>query len=150
MKRTTRVAGAVLSCILSAGLPAYAGDSAASLDQRYVAHEARIDARMSEFHQELQITPAQETLWHAYAGAVHRNLEDARNQMVLEIQHTPATAPEHFESMLALKERQLKNLRDIAGTFNALYLALSSEQKRLADEHFARARAAMLKQAEGR
>ena len=152
MKQNVRSAGLVLALagLLVAGSLARAADPAQNLEQSYAAHEVRLDTRMSEFHQELQITMTQEALWKTYASAVRHNLQDAHDQTVLEIQHAPATAPDHFEHLLALKREQLNSLRQIASSFNALYVALSPVQKRVADEHFAKMRAAMLKRVEGR
>lgn len=148
-KKHNGLVALAMAGVLVASGPVHADGMGETLDQRFSNHEIKVNDRLGRFREELQITAAQQTAWDAYLGAIRRNMEDTHEQVVRENQHPPATAPEHFQRMMAMKQEQMADFKRVADTFDTLYATLTPAQKQVADEHFARMRAKMMKRAQG-
>ncbi len=95
---------------------------------------AMADARNAYFKAELNITPAQESAWKAYA--------EQRKQQVVAMQalqagaqtSAQATAPERMELRNQLMKQRQQQVEKVTAAFKELYAGLSPEQKALADQ----------------
>ena len=95
---------------------------------------AMADARNAYFKSELNITPAQESAWKAYA--------EQRKQQVVAMQalrasaqgSAQATAPERLELRSQMMKKRQEQMEKMTAAFKDLYASLSPEQKALADQ----------------
>ena len=102
--------------------------------QGLVNPSAMADARNAYFKSELNITPAQEPAWKAYA--------EQRKQQVVAMQalrasaqgSAQATAPERLELRSQMMKKRQEQMEKMTAAFKDLYASLSPEQKALADQ----------------
>ena len=105
--------------------------------QGLVNPSAMADARNAYFKSELNITPAQESAWKAYA--------EQRKQQVVAMQalrasaqgSAQATAPERLELRNQMMKKRQEQMEKGTTAFKELYAVLSPEQKALADQRVA-------------
>ena len=105
--------------------------------QGLVNPSAMADARNAYFKSELNITPAQEPAWKAYA--------EQRKQQVVAMQalrasaqgSAQATAPERLELRNQMMKKRQEQMEKGTTAFKELYAVLSPEQKALADQRVA-------------
>ena len=99
----------------------------------------RVEARIAELHKELKITDAQGDLWNGFAQVMRDNsqtmqsLADQRssNQKTM-------SAVDDLASYEAITEAHVEGLKKLVPAFQALYDAMSPEQKKTADAVFSR------------
>jgi Spy/CpxP family protein refolding chaperone len=92
------------------------------------------DARNAYLKSELNITPAQESAWKAYA--------DLRKQQAVAMQalrttaqgSAQATAPERLELRNQIMKQRQEQMEKTTAAFKDLYAVLTPEQKALADQ----------------
>ncbi|MGO9787883.1 MAG: Spy/CpxP family protein refolding chaperone [Stellaceae bacterium] len=97
----------------------------------------RIEARIKSLHEQLQITPAQESQWAAVAQA----MRDSANQMQTLIQQRTQgvktmTAVDDLHSYQAIAQAHLEGLNKLVPAFETLYASMSDAQKKNADGVF--------------
>jgi len=97
----------------------------------------RIEARIKSLHEQLQITPAQESQWAAVAQA----MRDSANQMQTLIQQRTQgvktmTAVDDLHSYQAIARAHLEGLNKLVPAFETLYASMSDAQKKNADGVF--------------
>ena len=94
-----------------------------------------VEGRLAFLKAELKITDAQATQWNAFAEAIRTNAKSMAelHQSMMSPQSPPATLPER----LALEDKaisaHLAALKKTESSLDALYGALSAEQKKTAD-----------------
>jgi hypothetical protein len=97
----------------------------------------RIEARIKSLHDQLQITPAQESEW----AAVAQTMRDSANQMKTLINQRmqsakTSTAVDDLHSYQAIAQAHLDGLKKLVPTFETLYASMSDAQKKNADTVF--------------
>lgn len=96
---------------------------------------ALVGGRLAYLKAELGITDEQTEAWNGYAKAVEGRLESMQtihNSMWETLQK--GTAPERMDARIASMEAMLEAMKALKPATEALYAALSEEQKKLADE----------------
>ncbi|HEX4368554.1 MAG TPA: Spy/CpxP family protein refolding chaperone [Rhodopila sp.] len=99
--------------------------------------KARVDKRIARMHQELKITPEQETAWNAFAQVMRTNVtatDDAYQKRSASL--ATMTAPENMANFAEIEQARAKGVENLATTFQTLYSGLSDEQKKIADAMF--------------
>lgn len=139
MKRTLVIlacALAVNGAFAQASSPVAASANAAS-SAPSARHEARIEQRIAYLHEQLKITPAQETQWKAFADAMR---EDGERMGKLYEQRSKgmesATALDNMRDYVQLTQAHADGAKKLAEAFEPLYSSLSPQQKQLADSTF--------------
>ncbi len=97
----------------------------------------RVEARIKSLHDQLQITPAQESQWAAVAQA----MRDSAHQMQTLVQQRAQnaktmTAVDDLRSYQAIAQAHLDGLNKLVPAFDTLYASMSDAQKKNADSVF--------------
>lgn len=95
-----------------------------------------VEARITELHQRLQITPAQEPQFKAYADVLRANAEKMQAVFDERAKQTDMSAPARLRWVAHLTEVHGENLNKLVPVFDALYQSLSDQQKKAADTFF--------------
>ena len=105
----------------------------------------RVEARISELKSALKITPAQEPQWNAFADTLRKQaragddrVKARRASMEKGAKPASMTAIQRLEQRQAFMKAATANMDELLATARPLYAALSSEQKKTADELMAR------------
>ncbi|HTZ79685.1 MAG TPA: Spy/CpxP family protein refolding chaperone [Stellaceae bacterium] len=99
----------------------------------------RVEARITDLHSRLKITPQQQSQWDAFAQVMRDNAKamtaalDQRAQM--EASKTE-TAVDDMKSYQAITQAHADGMTKLVPAFEALYDSMSPEQKKNADEVF--------------
>jgi len=140
MKRTFVIlacALAVNGAFAQAASPASAPAAASTSATPAARHEARIEQRITYLHQQLKITPAQETQWNAFADAMR---EDGETMGKLYEQRMKGleseTALDNMREYAQLTQAHADGAKKLASAFEPLYSSFSPQQKQLADSTF--------------
>ena len=128
----TRTLSAVLvAASLAVAVPALAQAPAGG------GHNNGLETRISDLHQKLQITPAQEKKWAAVAKVMQENAEAGRKMVEEKRQDAETkTAVADLNAYADVAELHAKNTRKLAKVFASLYDAMSPDQKKTADAVF--------------
>lgn len=130
----------ILACALAVnGAFAQASSSAAASAPATPAapHEARIEQRISYLHQQLKITPAQETQWKAFADAMRADGETMAKLYEQRMKGMESeTALDNMNQYVQLTQAHADGAKKLAAAFEPLYSSLSPQQKQLADSTF--------------
>lgn len=95
------------------------------------------DQRIAAMHKRLNLTPAQETLWTPVAQAMRDN-GAAYDAIIVKIPGEKMSAVDHLKAFQAMADEHAAGLARLITPFSALYAALDTKQKALADELFER------------
>jgi len=101
------------------------------------AMEAKLDAHIASMHDQLSITPAQETQWNAFAQVMRDNAAsmhaaiEARGAKMGDM-----NAADNMQSYAELAHVHADNMEKLATSFQTLYASLSDQQKQAADMVF--------------
>lgn len=102
----------------------------------------RVEARITELHAKLKITPAQTPQWDAFAAVMRDNARDMHTAFETRTTgRTKMNAVENMQSYAVLAEQHAQDLRRLAPAFAGVYNVMSDDQKRNADEVFRAQRA---------
>ncbi len=96
-----------------------------------------LDTRISDLHQQLQITPDQEKKWQAVVKVMRSNAEASRS-LVEEKRKDAAsmTAVADLNAYADIAEAHAKHTRKLAKVFSELYDSMNADQKKAADDVF--------------
>jgi hypothetical protein len=95
-----------------------------------------VENRIRDLHSRLRITGAQQPQWDAFTQVMRENAAHMQ-QVFAERSHLPAmSALDDLRSYAAIAEAHAEDMQRLVPAFQALYDALSPEQKRLADATF--------------
>jgi hypothetical protein len=103
-----------------------------------------VDQRITNLHEALKITPAEDSKWNAVAQAMRENAE-AMDKLATEARAKPPrdlTALEDLKMYQRFAEAHVTGLRKLIASFSALYTAMPEAQKKTADQVFAASREA--------
>jgi hypothetical protein len=98
---------------------------------------ARVDQRIARMHQQLKITPEQETAWNAFAQVMRDNVtatDDAYKKRAASL--ATMTAPENMANFAQIEQARAQGVQNLATAFQTLYAGLSDDQKKIADAMF--------------
>ena len=116
------------------------GDSAMQHRESHADMAAdTIEQRIASLHESLKITPAEETDWKAVAQTMRDNA-DAMQKLATEkkSQATSMTAVQDLQTYAAFAQAHVDHLTKLTSAFTTLYNTMPEQQKKLADEVFAR------------
>jgi len=103
--------------------------------------EERVEARISDLHNRLAITPDQEGLWNEVANIMRSNEAATRQAMRSRNENKgDMNAIEDLRSYERIASTHANGLRTLIPSFENLYDALSADQRRTADTIFDRYR----------
>ena len=122
--------------------PVYAEEApssgAAGMTHQHPDPVAKVEKRLASFKEELKITSDQEQVWATYAEKTKSNVKDIRDRMDEAMHDKPQTAPERFDRHIELMKQRLASFEKMDDALKQLYMALTPEQKAIADRHFAK------------
>jgi hypothetical protein len=96
-----------------------------------------VEERIKYLHERLRITTAQEPLWSDVASAMRDNAKAVAPLIRQRVQAAErGSAIDNIDSYEKLGEAQLDGLKRFLAAFQALYDALSRDQKKIADSLF--------------
>ena len=140
MKRTFVIfacAFAVNGAFAQAASSASASDAASTAATPATRHEARVEQRITYLHQQLKITPAQETQWNAFADAMRADAETMGKLYEQRMKGVESeTALDNMHEYAQLTQAHADGAKKLAAAFEPLYSSLSPQQKQLADSTF--------------
>src|SRR6516225_2602315 len=96
----------------------------------------RVEIRISDLHEKLRITPAQEPQFKAYADVMRSNAQAMQALLQQEVQDAEATAVNVLRSYERLTATHAEAMTKLVPIFETLYISLSEEQKKVADKIF--------------
>jgi protein CpxP len=100
----------------------------------------RVEDRIKTLHEDLHITPDQEAAWAPVAQAM-RDQATAMQQAIQQRRQNPSlTAVDDLKAYEAIADAHAEGLRKLVPSFEALYAALSDDQKKEADLLFSQSR----------
>ncbi len=99
--------------------------------------EARVEARITQLHKELSITPAQQGQWDPFAQVMRDNAK-AFGQAIEDraAKLKSMNAVESMQSYATLAELHAQDVQKLTAAFQTLYGSLSDAQKKAADVAF--------------
>lgn len=101
----------------------------------------RAEMRIKQLHDQLQITPAQETQWSAVAQAMRDDATAMQAVIAKRRQNrSTMTAVDDLRSYEEVTETHIAGLQKLVPAFQALYDTMSAEQKKNADTVFGHSR----------
>ena len=99
--------------------------------------EQHVEARIKQLHGQLKITAAEETQWNQFAQTMRDNAHDMDEAAEQRSQQfATMTAVDNMQSYEKLAEDHVQHLQKLIPAFQALYDAMSPEQKKTADQVF--------------
>jgi glutamine synthetase adenylyltransferase len=109
--------------------PASAEDKAESVEQR-----------ITQLHSELKIAPDQEAKWNSVAQAMRDNASNMEKLVAEKRKIAPQnmTAVDDLKTYQDFAQAHVDGLKNLTSAFSSLYDAMSAEQKKNADEVFAK------------
>ncbi len=99
--------------------------------------EARANERITQLHDQLHITAAEEQSWQAVAAVMRQNAEDQAATLAKRQQEFGTmNAVQDLQSFAELTQQQGEQIGKLVGPFQTLYAQFSPEQKATADRIF--------------
>ena len=95
-----------------------------------------VDARISELHEQLHITPAQESQFSAYADVMRDNAQAMHALFQQRAQDTDTSAVSRLRWYAQLTAAHAEAVGKLVPVFEALYQGMSDKQKKTADAVF--------------
>jgi hypothetical protein len=98
----------------------------------------KVEDHIKDLHAKLKITSAEETQWTLVAQAMRKNateLDAAIDKR--EAGSKTATAVDDLNNYGAIAQAHADGVKELSAAFSPLYVAMSDDQKKLADELFA-------------
>jgi hypothetical protein len=118
------------------------GSAMSQHESRAEMHADTIDQRVASLHEQLKITPAEETDWKDVAQTMRDNAA-AMEKLASEKQAQSGqgmTAVEDLQTYGEFAQEHVDHLKKLTSAFETLYNAMPEQQKKLADQVFARSR----------
>jgi len=95
-----------------------------------------VDARISELHEQLHVTPAQEPQFRAYADVMRDNAQAMHALFQQRAQSTDTNAVSRLRWYAQLTAAHAEAVGKLVPVFEALYQSMSDKQKKAADAVF--------------
>lgn len=115
--------------------PAAMRDGAGRMDssRMHERMQKRMERRLGELKQKLQISPAQEGIWGAYVAALKPS-NAQRPQRPDRAELARLTTPERIDRMRAMRSTRMAEMDKRGDATKTFYAALAPEQKKVFDE----------------
>jgi periplasmic protein CpxP/Spy len=134
----TPVVPPAVSTTTPAEVPAAGAAKPAMKSETKPAHRGGgVSAYLAALHDQLQVTPAEEPLWSAFADTMRdtavvmgKAYSERRAQLPTQ------TAIQNMDAFIALEQARLDGLKKSSAAFAALYATMSPDQQKLADVTF--------------
>jgi periplasmic protein CpxP/Spy len=99
-----------------------------------------VEQRITQLHSELKITPDQESMWNSVAQAMRDNAANMEKLVAEKRQQAPQnmTAVDDLKTYQEFTQAHLDGLKNLTSAFSSLYDSMSDQQKKNADEVFAK------------
>ena len=120
--------------------PEHGRKATLTTEQRQARHAefaAKRAERIARLHDELRITPAQESAWNAFVASM-KPMQQAGHQHGDRAAWAGLSAPQRAEKMIAMQKQRTAMMEQRLGVLNTFYSVLSPEQKKTFDEKTAR------------
>ncbi len=101
---------------------------------------ADVEARISELQKQLQITPAEEPQFKAYADVMRQNAEAMQDLFAQRARNPDRSAIGQLRWYAKLTAAHAEAVGKLVAPFDALYQSMPDQQKKLADAVFAQLR----------
>jgi len=99
--------------------------------------EARVEQRITELHEKLQITPAQEPAWKKFADTMRENARKMDQTFEKRVdQMQSMSALENMKSYARISREHAEDVQALLPPFQALYGKMSPTQRQTADQVF--------------
>jgi len=99
--------------------------------------EAKVDQHISELHDKLQITAAQEPEWKKFAQTMHDNARKMDKTFETRFEQLDTmNAVDNMRSYARVSQQHAQDVQALVPPFQALYGKLTESQKHTADEVF--------------
>jgi len=98
---------------------------------------AQVERHIAGLQRRLKITPAQQPQWDAFTTIMRQNathMETMQRDRAARV--TAMTAPEDMRSYAEVARAHAEDLQRLVPAFDALYTAMTPEQKTVADRTF--------------
>ncbi len=119
--------------------PSATAPSAATARSTKGSADKKVEARITQLHKELKITPAQESEWNTVAQDMRDNAQKMSSlieERSSEAKGKHMTAVENLKSYEEIAEAHVDGLKKIAPDFDKLYDSMTPAQKKTADNIF--------------
>lgn len=102
--------------------------------------EKGIEQRITQLHAELKVTPEQESKWNSVAQAMRDNAASMNKLVTQHGQQGPTTmtAVDELDANQQFAQAHLDGLKNFTSAFKSLYDSMSDQQKKNADQVFAK------------
>jgi len=99
-----------------------------------------VEQRIQQLHSELKITPEQESKWNSVAQAMRDNAANMEKLVAEKRQQAPQnmTAVDDLKTYQEFTQAHLDGLKNLTSAFSSLYDSMSDQQKKNADQVFAK------------
>jgi len=122
---------------MSASPPASEGSSASAMANSDAKRDAAVEKHIKELYVSLKITPVEEAQWEAVAATMRANAKDMDQAIDKRAASaTSATAVDDLNSYADIAQAHANGVKKLASAFSGLYSAMSTDQKKEADEVF--------------
>jgi chromosome segregation ATPase len=130
--------GAIMMAVPLAPALAQSNNAMSQHQARAEAHEQSVDQRISTLHEQLKITPAEETKWDAVAQTMRDNAADMEKLAASKASQSQEgmTAVEDLQTYMQFAQAHVDGLKKLTASFQALYDSMPDSQKKIADEVF--------------
>jgi hypothetical protein len=115
-----------------------AGSAMASHAAKAEARQESIDQRITSLHEELKITPAEESDWQQVATTMKDNADAMAKMAADKASQTSMTAVQDLQTYADFAQAHVTHLQKLTAAFSKLYDAMPADQKKIADEVFSR------------
>jgi protein CpxP len=99
-----------------------------------------VEQRITQLHTDLKITPDLESKWNSVAQAMRDNASNMDKLTAEKRQQAPQnmTAVDDLQTYQEFTQAHLDGLKNLTSSFKSLYSAMNDQQKKNADEVFAK------------
>jgi len=97
-----------------------------------------VQQRIVDLHKKLGITPAEESLWSAVAQTMRDNASEL-DKAIDKRENADTTAIDDLNAYGNVVQTHADGIKKLSAVFSPLYASMSDQQKKVADEVFARA-----------
>jgi protein CpxP len=110
--------------------------SAASGAGKAAHREQRVEDRIAYLHQQLKITPQQESQWNAFADVMRSNGETMSKLFEERHENKDISALDDMKQYADIAQAHADGTKKLVDAFQPLYDSMSADQKKLADTTF--------------
>lgn len=120
--------------------PMHPTQAAPSATSAATAKGEGVEQRITQLHTELKITPDQESKWNGVAQAMRDNSSNMEKLVAEKREQAPQnmTAVDDLKTYQEFTQAHLDGIKNMTSAFETLYNSMSDQQKKNADEVFAK------------